>query len=151
MAEKPKKDFIWKKLLLVLLVILGVWYLAKGKTPLDLIQKTAKQEVAQLASVDKYVGIGNATRSFDGKTFNISLTAFLSDPDKRSSYYLWLKDEVTGSSVSVGKLEVKGDVYALNYTVNKNLTSYKTLVVTEATDREAKEAQMGRELLRGSF
>lgn len=146
-----KKSSLWKKLPLILLVVLGVWYLVSGRKPLPVGQNKVKEEVAQLSSVENYVGMANATRSFNGKTFYLSVTAFLPDPAKGSSYYLWLKDGVSGTSLSVGKLEAKGDVYALNYSVNKNLNSYETVIVTEATDSEVKEAKMGKELLRGSF
>lgn len=150
MPKKSQKDSLWKKVALILLIVSGVWYLGGGRKPSEVSRKTPKEEVTQLFSVEKYVGMANATRSFDGKTFQLRITAFLPTPPKGSSYYLWLTD-AQGSSVVVGKLEAKGDVYALNYSAKKNLNPYLTVVVTEATDAEAKEDKSGRELLRGSF
>ncbi|MBI4153627.1 hypothetical protein HY503_01345 [Candidatus Woesebacteria bacterium] len=151
MPKKPKKDTLWKKLVLILLIVSGVWYLRGGRKPSEVTRKAPKEEVTQLSSVEKYVGMANATRSFDGKTFYLTITAFLSAPPKGSSYYLRLTDDVDGSSFVVGKLEAKGDVYTLSYSAKKNLNPYRTVVVTEATETEAKEGKTGRELLRGSF
>ena len=140
MSVKLKKDSVWPKVILILAIILGGWYFTGGKKVL--VQQPVKEDVAQLSSVEKYIGMATASRSYDKKAFNFSITAFLPKPTGANSYYVWLKDDARGLTVLLGKLEAKGDVYALSYSSENDLREYKTVVVAE---------QKERELLKGSF
>ena len=140
MPVKRKEDSVWPKVIVILAIILGAWYFTGGKKAL--VQQPVKEDVAQLSSVEKYIGVATASRSYDKKTFNFSITAFLPKPTGTNSYYVWLKDDARGLTVLLGKLEAKGDVYALSYSSENDLTEYKTVAVAE---------QKEKELLRGSF
>ena len=140
MPVKRKEDSVWPKVIVILAIILGAWYFTGGKKVL--VQQPVKEDVAQLSSVEKYIGVATASRSYDKKTFNFSITAFLPKPTGANSYYVWLKDDVRGLTVLLGKLEAKGDVYALSYSSENDLREYRTVVVAE---------QKEMELLKGSF
>src|SRR5204863_1083929 len=104
-------------------------------------------------SVDsKYSGMGTASKSWDNSTFNINVTAFLDKTAKGKSYYVYLKGNGSDlQDMNLGKMQLSGDVYALNFTSDKNLFAYKEVFVTIQTDAESTNGKLGKIVLSGTF
>lgn len=160
MKEKSKKSsknkdlaFIYKLIGLGLVIVLFWALFSKGGPKLiTQTQPTIIQSSAQLNSSKDGKSWATATKSTNGINFELSVTAFLPKPAKGMGYYVFLKGN--GSDLSdmlIGKLELAGDVYSLNYTSGKDLFGYKDIVIVMETEAQAKEGKTTPEVIKGTF
>ncbi|HET7099175.1 MAG TPA: hypothetical protein VFI61_03015 [Patescibacteria group bacterium] len=154
MSEKitsKQNNWFFRVVLLSALILLGISIIYKSNpkfgTP-NVISSTAQI----LPSDGKGSAMGTASKSWNESSFDLNVTAFLSNPAGGSSYNVYLKgDGADLSDMLVGKMVLSGDVYSLNYNSNKNLFAYKDLFVSLQTDSEATSGKLGKTVLAGSF
>lgn len=108
---------------------------------------------AQIISVDsKYYGMGTASKSWDETNTAFNVTAFLDKPKTGQFYYVYLKGNGGDlKDMILGKMELAGDVYSINYSSNKNIFGYKDLFITLETETDANSGKVGTPILSGSF
>lgn len=108
---------------------------------------------AQITSGDsKYYGMGTASKTWDESNTLFNVTAFLDAPKADHSYYVYLKGNGSDlKDLKLGKMELSGDVYSVNYSTNKDIFGYKDLFVTLQPDSEVNSGKTGDPILSGSF
>jgi hypothetical protein len=112
----------------------------------------AKIETTQLEAVGGYTGSGTATRSFDGKTFNHTVTADIGDPAPGKFYEGWLVQSTpTLKFFSTGKLVKEDGKYTLDFTAEQNYPDYPEVVITEETEANGLDGNPETHVLEGSF
>lgn len=89
-----------------------------------------------LNSVSGGEGIGEAFRTFDNGSFKLTVMANL----PQGNYSAWIVNSI-GTKILLGKLTAEKGGYIINYSINKDLTSYSKVLVTEGT----------KNILEGSF
>jgi hypothetical protein len=152
--SKSSKNFT-SKFLLVSAAILAILFLLfkdrSGVTPT--IKSDVIQNTAQLAKPSGELnGFGTVLKTWDGKTYELSATAFVSKPSANKSYYVILKaDSEDVADKFLGKMVLSGDVYSLNYSSTESLYSYKKVEIVEASDSEVESGKTGTVILTGQF
>ncbi len=113
-------------------------------------EEGAITDQAVLEAIGSFVGEGIATRKYDGEKFSTAVRAQLSDPPKEKFYESWLVSN-GGSFISTGKLENAGNAYESRFSSDKNLISYKKVVITEETEANGLDGKPETHILKGSF
>ena len=173
------KPIYWVIVISVVLVIFGgaYWYVQSNKTdeaevtvtPIENTQEqedpTAKSadssnsqsvqvsvETITLKSVGNYTGSGTATRIFADGTFIHTVNANISDPASGKFYEGWIVNmSLSPPFFSTGKLEKEGNRYKLNFTSNKDYSSYNNVVITEETKTNGLDGVPEAHVLEGEF
>lgn len=150
-VNKPteQKSRVFDTTILLLTLLLAYKFLISPTT-----QKVNIVEAsAQVASVDsKYYGMGTASKSWNETDTAFNVTAFLDKPKDNRSYYVYLKGNDSDlKDMALGKMELAGDVYSINYSSNKNIFGYKDLFITLESESDTNSGKIGTPILSGSF
>lgn len=107
-------------------------------------------EQASLAAVNGYIGGGDATRTTEGKYVH-SVTASLDAPAAGKFYEGWIVVDAN-DFISTGRLseEAPGE-WSLEYTSNRDLSAYNSVVITEETEANGLDNVPEAHVLEGSF
>jgi hypothetical protein len=144
-SKQSNSPILFKLALLVLIILLGIWFLYPGNPSMNSGKKD-NQNVAQLSPSASGSGMGTAT--YEKSDYVLNVSGVLSKPSKGKDYYVWLKDD--SSTTLLGKMEAAGDVYSLTYQGDKSMSS-KDVVISLQTDSEAKSGKIVGEVLSGGF
>lgn len=138
----------------VLVMAVVVWSLfskSASNLPSDSGPKITEKS-AQLSSTKSGKDWGTAAKSTNGVNFELNVTAFLPKVSGGNGYYVFLKgDGNTLKDMLIGKMEMSGDVYSLNYQSGLDIFGYKEIVIVKETEAQAKANNMTAVVLSGTF
>lgn len=151
MENKERKLNKTSKLLgaviLILVIILGGKFFENQK----LKEPKVIESSAQVSSTsDKYYGLVTASKSWNESVSLVNVTGFLDKPKAGYAYYVYLKGNGSDlKDMKLGKMELSGDAFSLNYTSTTNLFAYKNLFVTLQPENNSDKAE--NTVLSGTF
>lgn len=146
---------IFYKFVILAIAALLVWSFVSKKAVKPVVpEPVIVQSNTQLSSsTPKYSGMGTAGKELvDNKNYTLNVTAFLDKPAAGFGYYVYLKGN--GADLKdklIGKMELAGDVFSLNYSSDSSAFSYKDVVVTRETEEQVKTGNIGTVVLTGTF
>lgn len=135
---KSKSQIIFVATIAVILIVGGIYYLAKGPAlefPPDAISIDGQPvETIELADVTGKDAIGKAVRyTKDGKYFH-ELVADLDELKEGHHYEGWLFDGLN-RRVSTGTLTLLSEpIYTLNFSSDEDLSDYLKVIITLQPD-----------------
>jgi len=114
--------------------------------------KTISLERTTLQGVNSFIGKGEATRSFNGKTFVHTLDIEASKPEPSKYYQAWLVRNKPGFEfVPTGKLIEKEGRFSLKFKDNNNFNDFTEVLVTLEENTTWNASVPGQRVLQGSF
>lgn len=153
--KQVSSNNVFYKFLGIVVIAVVVWSLfSKNGANLTSSNSAPKmtEKSAQLTSPKSAKDWGTVAKSTDGINYELNVTAFLPKVTGSNGYYVFLKgDGNTLKDTLIGKMEMSGDVYSLNYQSGLDIFGYKEVVVVKATEAQAKANNMSAVVLSGMF
>lgn len=165
-----KKDtLLLIALIVIITIIVGIWHNRTSKTVetpdsgpnLNVIENEFTEQGLGFTEVNTVIlepvdgqptGTSTVNRTYNNQSFTYAITADLNDPPTGKIYEGWLVAEGENPEFySIGNLTKSSTVYTLNYTEDRDLLRYKTVIITEETEQDGPGDSPETRILEGSF